>query len=460
MNKIIICILFIVMFSTVACGSSTNTLENAARNSTQTAEGSVEDQVAAQVAKQLANQQDATVIPNVEPEQKTNFDIEMSDGPIIVQTHQQVDVIFMVANHNETSAISNSQYTATIYDDSSSVLDTQSGYIELILPNENLPIISNMYLQEGQKATKVDVQLISGSIETTDLRPPLFMAEQISYVPDENFPKVTSIMKNMLSRSFSDLKVVAVAYDNQNKIIGGGYTFLSFLPGDGQIGVDIPINVNGTPNAVNLIGTISSLSMLTSDNSQNQSIELIEYGWSQTKQTVSIGFTVKNNNTSQLIDGSQYQVTAYNDTGVVLGTSNGYINNIFPNETTGCSASIYLPEATNVSKVDVQINPGSPSTFILTNNPFLIENINFMADPYFPKVTGIVKNSYKDKITTVKVTVIGYDQDNRIIVSGFTFVDFIPGNGQNAFEVSLDSDKTPVKIMVYTEVTSLSQIGE
>jgi len=459
-NKSYLIAFLVLVLVTLACSSTANTLEKAAQDSTIT---SVSSSIGEPVGTKPVNPSEIQ-LPTNTPEPLPTATIpaeplQLVDGPVFVQSSIRVDGIFVVQNPNSTQAISSSQYQATIYDESGNILDTDSGYIEIVLPDEKIPVVSNMFVEEGQKAAKIDVQIVSGTAEATELQPPLFTADQITFIADQYFPKVTAILKNNFQRSFSTLRVTAIAYDDQGSIVGGGYTYLDFLPGGGQAGVEVSVNIKGTPAKVDLAATVSSLSILTEDNSQNQSVQLIDSGWSQNRQTVSVGFLVKNN-TDQVVDGTQYQATAYDDAGNVLDTQSGYLSYIFPNEQTAGAVSLYLPAGAKSAKVDIQINPGSSSTFALASNPFTTENVNFLAGTYSSKVTGMLKNSYQDKISNVEIVAIGYDKDGNIIVGGFTYVDFVPGNGQAAFEILVDFAQKPEKVDIYPSLGGISSIGD
>ncbi len=458
MNKKPIFLVFLILVLTsVACGSTAKTLDDVAKASTQAADvstKSVNDKVTPTTEEQKPTEElKPTAVPENEP-------LRMIDDPVFIQSTIETDVIFTVENPNSSAAINSSSFDIVVYDEAGTILDTDSGYLELVLPGEKLPVVTSLFLEEGQKPAKVDVQLTSGTAEVVDIRPPLFTAEQVTYVADEYFPKVTALLKNNFDRSFETIEVTAVAYDKEGKVIGGGFTYLDFLPANGQAGVEVSINTEGEPDKVDLVASISSLSMLTEDNSQNQSVELVDYGWTQAQQSLSVAFLLKNSNVDQVVKDTQYQVTAYDEAGTVLGSNSGYVSLIFPSETVGQSESMYLPDGAKVTKVDVQINPGQPSTYVLTQNPFSFENVNYIGGSYSSKVTGIVKNSYTDKISTVIVAVVGYDKDGKIIGGGFTFVDVIPANGQAAFEILVDFDLKPDRIETYATPSGLSLIGD
>ena len=462
-----------LVWASIACSSTTKTLEEAAQDSTKavsmptvvsgsksTVEATpqaAEPATATPVVATPTPAATATAKPSPTPLAQ---DLKLAEGPVFVQTRFTVGVYMVVENPNKTQAISGSQVQITAYDEAGTVLKTETDYVQFVLPEEKIPVTAKMYLEDGQKVAKVEAQLVSGNTEATDLKAPLFTQDQVQFVADPNFPKVTGVLKNTFKRSFSDLQITAVLYDHEGKLVGGGFTFLPFLPGDGQSAIDVSVDVTGKPEKIFLVASVSSLSMLMGDNSENQSVQLLDYGWSQTSRTVSLGFVVKNADEKQFIGGTQYQVSAYDAAGKVLDTNSGYVSLLFPGETTAGAVSMILPTGTKAAKVDIQINPGKPTKFALDANPFTTDKVTFLPGSFSSKVTGILKNSYKEQITYVEVVALGYDKDGKIIGGGSTFVEVVPANGQAAFSVMTDLKAKPDKVVAFVQLGSLSQIGK
>ena len=91
------------------------------------------------------------------------------------------------------------------------------------------------------------------------LYPILFLTENVNFIYDPFFPKVTGLVKNMLEKDVEDLKVNAVLYDAQNNIIGGGYSYLDYIPAGGLSAVDVSVETGSVVDHVELYATMSGL---------------------------------------------------------------------------------------------------------------------------------------------------------------------------------------------------------
>ena len=289
----------------------------------------------------------------------------------------------------------------------------------------------------------------------------MFQSDNITYYADQYFPKVTGVLTNSLTRSFSNLRVTAVLYDQSNNIIGGGYTFLNFLPASTKTGFSVSVKSKEKPAKTEIYTTVSGLTSLQGDNSKNDSVKLLAYGYSVKDTNVSVGFLAENNLKDQFIDPGPYHVSVYDESGNVLGVDEGYINTLFPGETSGTSVNVSIPEGKTVGNVEVQIDPGDFSDhFDISANPFSTENVKFAPGTYSSKVTGTLKNSYDQTITYVEVNAVAYDKDGKIIGGGNTYVDFVPAEGQTAFEIRVKLPQAPARIDAYPSFTSITKIGE
>ncbi len=138
----------------------------------------------------------------------------------------------------------------------------------------------------------------------------------------------------------------------------------------------------------------------------------------------------------------------------------GYLNVIFPSQMSAQSASLSLPKGAKVAKVEVQIDSGEPKSFDVSESPFGVEGTAFVPGSYSSKISGTVTNSLNQKIETVEVVAVAYNDKDEIIGGGFTYVDFVPASGKVAVSVNVNVTGKPAKVELYPQLTSLSKIGE
>jgi hypothetical protein len=463
-NKVLLMILVVLMGVSLACsGSTSNSLSNAAQASTQDAGKNT----AAPTDPPAAEKPAATDAPTevAEPTQPEPtqvpvaqaVDLKLTGIQGFVQDDIHVVSVFMVENPNADQAIESSEYQIAVYDDAGTVLKSDSGYLSLVLPGETTAIVSESYLEKGQKASKVEVQLSSGDASVMEEKVVPYTTDQVKFIPDQYFPKVTGVIKNGLNRNISNMHVMAVAYDQSGAIIGGGYTYLNFLPASGQAPVDVSMLVDGTPDKVEIYPGLSGLSDFEEVAAGSDVVRLVTFGFGQDDTQVAVGFIVENPAGGSPIEGTEYQVGIYDEAGNVLDSESGYVNLIFPGEKQAVVATGFVPDGKKAAKVDVQINPGSESSYELKANPFTTDQVQYAGSGYFPKVTGLIKNSYSQQIKNVEVYALAYDDQGNIIGGGYTYLDFIPAGASAAADVSVTVSGKPAKVELFPQLTSMSE---
>jgi hypothetical protein len=78
---------------------------------------------------------------------------------------------------------------------------------------------------------------------------------------DPRFPKVHGRIVNPADRDLTQVKVAAVLYDEADAIVGGGMTYVEFVPAQGKAAVSV--RVRGVPGGAvraMLSATVTSLS--------------------------------------------------------------------------------------------------------------------------------------------------------------------------------------------------------
>ena len=87
----------------------------------------------------------------------------------------------------------------------------------------------------------------------------MFSTDNVKFVADNYSPKVTGVVKNLSDQQLDNIRVSAIAYNDAGDIIGGGFTFVDFVPASAQAAAEVSITTSGTPAQVELYPTITSL---------------------------------------------------------------------------------------------------------------------------------------------------------------------------------------------------------
>lgn len=189
---------------------------------------------------------------------------------------------------------------------------------------------------------------------------------------------------------------------------------------------------------------------------QPQPLTVIAQGFGQDGIAVGVGFVVENPNQNLAIERSQYQIAGYDSSGRVLKTGSGYVERLEPGERLGIGNNLYLPDGTPMTRLEVQLQPSKVIPAAKRSPLLTATNITYLPDRYVPKVTGTIQNTQPKDQTFVRVSALLYDTGGRIIGAGFTYVDFIPANGQAATEVSVEVAWQPTRVELWPSRTSLS----
>lgn len=368
---------------------------------------------------------------------------------------------FKIENPNSGIAFESSQYQVAFFDENGTVIETDSGYLELILPGQVMGIGGDVYLDEGMTTTYFEVQINAGDASYTDLTT-TFSVDSIMYREGDYSSNVYGVISNPFESDITTLRVSSIVYNEASEIIGGGYTYKNFLLANDSSGVKVSTTNSGNVAKGELYPVLSGLSDIdASDDLPSDATDLVivQYGYGQSGSQVGFGMILANPNENYSVEGTKYQVTVYAEDGSVIGIDEGYINLILPSQTLGFASELYVGDDVQSSTVDIKILSGDfeESEPI---PPFSSENISYLPDGYYPKITGQIASPYTSDITQVKVSGICYDENGEIIGGGFTYLDFVPANSKAAAEVSVTCSSAPASSELFAALSGLSDIED
>lgn len=193
----------------------------------------------------------ATQTPETEPIRISSFGFG--------QQEQSVGYAFLLENPKPGTAYIDSQYQLAAFDQDGTMVDTESGYSDLLLPGQVLGIGGELYLDEGVIVERIDVQVNAGEAEAVEVLP-TFKVDLVTYYPDEYFPSATCVLKNPTGETWTDIQVFAVVFDGDGNISGGGHEWLNFLPANNAAGVEVPLTSGGEVGSVEIYPALSGFS--------------------------------------------------------------------------------------------------------------------------------------------------------------------------------------------------------
>lgn len=178
------------------------------------------------------------------------------------QDNMDVGVGLLFKNPNGDYALEDSQYHVTLYSDEGAVLSADGDFISgLLLPGQTVGLAVPFHLPESDNihVDHVAVQIKSGGFVEAKTGPS-FTYENIAFQPDSDWPTVTGVVVSPCTNDITNQEVSAIAYDENGKIVGGGNTYLDFIPANGKAEVEVHVTVVGVPSKVELYARIISLS--------------------------------------------------------------------------------------------------------------------------------------------------------------------------------------------------------
>ncbi len=379
-----------------------------------------------------------------------------------IQDETTLVTVFLLQNTSPQSTLEDVEYTVYAHDASGAQVGNDIGYIQFIFPDQIIGVVNEIRLDEGISVDSVSVDWVIGDTNVYDDFDYPFVVENSKYYSGDSGDYITGVIKNTDYQIYTDLRVNAVAYDANDVVIGGGYTYVDFIPNKDQVGVSIRATLLEEPARVEIYPAFSAFSMPIDDGKWRNNIELIDFGFVQNETEVGGGFLIKNIS-DQILTNSQYYITIYDADGYVCAAESGYIDLLWPGETLGYSpSSIFVPDESKPSKVDVIILPGEFGEHELTANPLSVENVKFVEHDDWPSVTATLVNSLDQGITKPEVYVLLYNADDEIIGGGTSYPDDLAANDSVEIEIFVVwiFKGVPAKIEVYPTITSWSELGQ
>ncbi len=151
---------------------------------------------------------------------------------------------------------------------------------------------------------------------------------------------------------------------------------------------------------------------------------LKDLGFGQVEDQIGFGFLVENPNPDHAVRHTKYDITAYDEDGVVTGTSTSYIAALQPNQTVGIGDRLRVEEGKTVARLDVHLTDGYPDD-PLPPQAIEVRDLAYTQGAPFSILSAILTNPTQENFTTLRVSALLYDRAGAIIGGGFTYLNFI-----------------------------------
>jgi len=371
----------------------------------------------------------------------------------------RVGYAFLIRNNDTKRALQSSAYRVIAQDVANNVLASDDGPIVLVLPGQTLGIGGTLFVPSSARVTKIVVQLGAGEL-TTVRSSPFLSVEHVRYhaLPSAT---VSGVIRNPFERNITSVRVSAIAYDTAGRIVGGGFSYLAFIPAGGSLGVITSLSRAAEVSRVELYPSFSSQSAVTWPDEGlppgARPLILGEQGFGQRGTQFGYAFLLENPNDTLVVREIHYHVTAYNAMGEVLATDDGLLEVLLPGEKLGVGGNLPLDHEEPITQVEVAVLPGKYQ-LSAGSPPFRVVDAAYRDDETQPYATGRLVNSHPQSVTQLRLSAVAYNAAGDIIGGGYAPLESVPAQGEVRVEVPIVVSAVPAHMEMYATRTALTKM--
>jgi hypothetical protein len=167
------------------------------------------------------------------------------------QSTADITLAFVIDNPNPDQAIYAAHYEAALYDQTGALLATHSGNIpSLVHPRGQTAFIDHFNVSGEIRVAKADVLISQGKTKTMSDKNPL-KSDKVNYY-DQPYPKITALVTNSSRENIKQVNAIAIIYDQDKHIIGGGNTTLDNVPANSQVPVELMVTSYSPPGGIEI----------------------------------------------------------------------------------------------------------------------------------------------------------------------------------------------------------------
>jgi len=370
-------------------------------------------------------------------------DLVLLDKSLWVQEDTTVFVSFFFENPNTDVLFEDVEYTVYLYDANGDEIDSDYSTVRWIFPEQTFGIVFNFYLSDEN--ITVDSATVDWEYEDTSspngFTYPFTTTEAIFWENDD-FPMVTGKIYNDDAETYTDIRTNIICYNAAGEIVGGGYTYVEFVPGSDDMGFANYVDVFDDVASVEIHPTFTYSTIYYEGDDFWSEITVLDDYFYVSEYGYIYGGALIQNNTDYVLEDSILYATFYDDEGNVTTTGDIYIDILLPGATIGVSPWVLSqPDQAVTTEYNVLVLPGEViDDYELSDNPFVVDSTELTGD-YNDQVTVNFTNTYSKQVSEVEVYVLVYDADGKIIGGGSDWIDEpLPAGESTEVEVWIDCD--------------------
>lgn len=392
----------------------------------------------------------ATEAPTEAPTLQITPSAESTSGPqdlillnksLWAQQDTTVFVSFFFENPNRELLFEDVNYTVYLYDANGDEIDNDTSTVRWIFPGQTFGIVFTFHLSD--ESVTVDSVHVDWNYDSTSPADGFVNPVPVSnavFWQNGDYPMVTGTITSSGPATYTDIRANIICYDSAGEIVGGGYTYLDFIPGDDYMGFATYVDVFGPVAAVEVFPTFSYSTLRYEGTEFWSEISILEdYFYPDGYGGLSGGLVIQSHVNTVLTDSVVY-VTFYDAAGNVTSTGTTYVDVLLPNETLGVSPwALIPPDEAESESYDIFILPGNyANDYEVMENPFVVNSATLTGD-YANYVAVNFTNTYSKQASEVDVHVLVYDAEGNIIGGGSDWTtEPLPAGGTAEIEVWVD----------------------
>jgi hypothetical protein len=369
---------------------------------------------------------------------ETPKELIMLEKSLWVQEEKTVFVSFFFQNPNTDLIYEDVEYTVYLYNANGDEIDNDNSFVRWIFPEQTFGIVFNFYLSEED----IIVNSVSVEWEYRDTRSPNgfttpFTVEEATFWQNGDFPMVTGKINNANPETCTNIRANIICYNASGEIVGGGFTYVKFVPGSDYMGYAAYVDVFDEVANVEVHPTFTYTTVFYEGDQFWSDISILDDYFYTDKYGSIHGGAVIQNNTNDVLEGSILSITFYDEAGNITTSGDIAIDILFPGEILGVTPWVLSPPyETTSTNYDLIVLPGvAVEDYELQKNPFTVNEVSVVGD-YDTQVLVNFTNAYSKQVSEANVYVLLYNADGQIIGGGNDWTKKpVPPSGSAEIEV-------------------------
>ncbi len=394
-----------------------------------------------------ATEEEVAEEPTQEPEEESGEpqDLLLLDNSLWFQEDTTVFVSFFFENPNADILFEDVEYTVYLYDADGDEIDSDYSTVRWIFPSQIFGIVFNFYLADEDilvDAVTVDWEYDDASSPDGFTYP--FGSNEALFWENDDWPMVTGKIVNDDAETYTDIRTNVICYNTAGEIVGGGYTYVDFVPGTGYMGFSTYVDVIESVAFVEVFPTFTYSTVYYEGDDFWSEISFLDDYFYEGEYDSIYGGAVIQSNVDYVLEDSIVYATFYDEDGNVTSTGDIYVDILLPGDTLGVAPWVLSPpDGSNTTQYDILVLPGDVvDDYELTENPFVVNSAELTGD-YNDQVTVNFTNTYTKQVSEVDVYVLVYNAEGLIIGGGNDWTEEpVPAGGSAELEIWIDCDST------------------